>query len=90
MRPFAAFSYIKELCTASGALMSEFLTESRLILHLPPSSAGDRVVYRRVKRYERVGALALRGLTQPVVAHNVPLVATQPAFRAIEGGPQSV
>jgi adenylate cyclase len=35
---------------------------------------------------EEVGELALRGLTQPVVAYNVPLAATQPALRVIEGG----
>jgi adenylate cyclase len=40
---------------------------------------------------EQVGALALKGLTQPVVAYNVPLAATQPALRIIEGsGPQSI
>jgi class 3 adenylate cyclase len=40
---------------------------------------------------EQVGALALKGLTQPVVAYNVPLALTQPALRVIEGGdPQSV
>ena len=40
---------------------------------------------------ELVGALALKGLTQPVVAFNVPLLVTQPALRVIEGdGPQSV
>ena len=39
---------------------------------------------------EQVGALALKGLTQPVVAYNVPLAATHPALRVIEGGPQSV
>jgi class 3 adenylate cyclase len=39
---------------------------------------------------EQVGVLALKGLTQPVVAYNVPLAATQPALRVIEGGPQSV
>ncbi len=39
---------------------------------------------------EQVGALALKGLTQPVVAYNVPLAATQPALRVIEGGPQNV
>jgi class 3 adenylate cyclase len=39
---------------------------------------------------EEVGELTLKGLTQPVVAYNVPLAATQPAFRVIEGGPQSV
>jgi adenylate cyclase len=40
---------------------------------------------------EEVGALALKGLTQPVVAYNVPLAGTQPALRVIEGGgPQTV
>ncbi|HKA08652.1 MAG TPA: adenylate/guanylate cyclase domain-containing protein [Gemmataceae bacterium] len=39
---------------------------------------------------EEVGELSLKGLTQPVVAYNVPLVAIQPALRVIEGGPQSV
>ena len=39
---------------------------------------------------EQVGALALKGLAQPVVAYDVPLAATQPALRVIEGGPQSV
>jgi len=36
---------------------------------------------------EQMGALALKGLTQPVVAYNVPLAASQPALRVIEGGP---
>jgi adenylate cyclase len=40
---------------------------------------------------EEIGALTLKGLTQPVVAFNVPLAATQRALRVIEGGgPQSV
>jgi adenylate cyclase len=38
---------------------------------------------------EQVGALALKGLTQPVVAYNVSLAANQPALRVIEGGPPS-
>jgi GAF domain-containing protein len=39
---------------------------------------------------EQVGALALKGLSQPVVTYNVPLAAAQPTLRVIEGGPQSV
>jgi class 3 adenylate cyclase len=39
---------------------------------------------------EEIGALALKGFTQPVVALNVPLAPIQPALRVIEGGPQSV
>ena len=35
---------------------------------------------------EQVGALVLKGLTQPVVAYNVPLTASQPALRVIDGG----
>jgi adenylate cyclase len=38
---------------------------------------------------EQLGPLALKGLTQPVVAYNVPLAAIQPALRVIEGGPQN-
>ena len=39
---------------------------------------------------EQLGPLALKGITQPVVAYNVPLAAIHPALRIIEGGPQSV
>jgi hypothetical protein len=40
---------------------------------------------------EEVGTLNVKGLTQPVVAFNVPPAATQRALRVIEGGgPQSV
>jgi adenylate cyclase len=39
---------------------------------------------------EQLGPLALKGLTQPVVAYNVPLAASQPALRVIEGGPPTV
>ena len=38
---------------------------------------------------EQVGALTLKGLTQPVIAFNVPLTAGHPALRVIEGGPPS-
>ena len=38
---------------------------------------------------EQVGALALKGLTQPVVAYNVPVAGSQAAFRVIEGEPTS-
>jgi adenylate cyclase len=38
---------------------------------------------------EQVGTLGLKGLTQPVVAYNVPLVGSQTAFRVIEGGTPS-
>jgi class 3 adenylate cyclase len=39
---------------------------------------------------EEVGELNLKGLTQPAAAYNVPLRASQPALRVIEGGPQNI
>jgi len=36
---------------------------------------------------EDIGALALKGLTQSIVAYNVPLAASQPALRVTEWGP---
>jgi class 3 adenylate cyclase len=40
---------------------------------------------------EQLGPLALKGLSQPVVAYNVPFAAIQPALRVIEGGsPETV
>jgi adenylate cyclase len=48
------------------------------------------VVIEETTPLEEIGELTLKGLTQPVVAFNVPLAAIQPALRVIEGGPQSV
>ena len=49
------------------------------------------VAVEETTQLEQVGELTLKGLTQPVVAYNVPLAAPQPALRVIEGGgPQSV
>ena len=40
---------------------------------------------------EQLGPLDLKGLSQPVVAYNVPLAAMQPALRVIDGGsPQTI
>jgi len=39
---------------------------------------------------EEIGELTLKGLTQPVVAYNVTLAASQPALRVIEGGQPTV
>jgi adenylate cyclase len=48
------------------------------------------VAVEAVTALEEVGELNLKGLTQPVVAYNVPLAASQPALRIIEGGSQTV
>ena len=48
------------------------------------------VSVEQVTALEEVGELNLKGLTQPVLAFNVPLVAGKLALRTIEGGgPQS-
>jgi adenylate cyclase len=43
----------------------------------------------KITTLEEIGALALKGLTQPVVAYNVPLEGGQAGFRVIEGGAPS-
>ena len=49
------------------------------------------VAVEEMMALEEVGTLNLKGLTQPVLAFNVPPAATQRALRVIEGGgPQSV
>ena len=37
---------------------------------------------------EEIGPQTLKGLSQPIVAYNVPLAASQAPLRVIEGGPQ--
>ena len=48
------------------------------------------VAVEETTQLEQVGELTLKGLTQPVVAYNAPLTASQLALRVIEGGSQSV
>jgi adenylate cyclase len=48
------------------------------------------VAVEKTTPLEEVGELTLKGLTQPVVAYNVPLAVTSPTLRVIEGGPRSV
>jgi adenylate cyclase len=48
------------------------------------------VAVEEIAVLEEIGPLSLKGLTQPVVAYNVPPAATQPALRVIEGGPPRV
>ena len=79
----------------------QYVTRVRWPRELPAQTAfpkdGQILISQRVAArlndniaLEDMGALTLKGLTQPVVAFNVPLAASQPALRVIEGGPQSV
>ena len=78
--PEEVLDFLREYHGALGPLVSQFLLGQRVNVALKGSVAT-----------EQVGALTLKGLTQPVVAYNVLLVAIQPALRVIEGGsPQTV
>jgi adenylate cyclase len=80
----SGYTAIGTVCNLAARLCAEAKDGQILI--------GQRVAVAVEERtpLEEVGELSLKGLTQPVVAYNVPLAASQPAFRVIEGGPQNV
>jgi adenylate cyclase len=81
----SGYTAIGTVCNVAARLCAE-AKDGQILL-----SQRVNVALRGSLATEQVGALALKGLTQPVVAFNVPLLVTQPALRVIEGdGPQSV
>jgi class 3 adenylate cyclase len=80
----SGYTAIGTVCNVAARLCAE-AKDGQILL-----SQRVNVALRGSVATEQVGALALKGLSQPVVAYNVPLVATQPALRVIEGGPPSV
>ena len=80
----SGYTAIGTVCNVAARLCGE-AKDGQILL-----SQRVNVALRGSFATEQVGALALKGLTQPVVAYNVPLAAIQPALRVIEGGPQSV
>ena len=80
----SGYTAIGTVCNLAARLCAEAKDGQILIASGSPSRSKETTTL------EEVGALTLKGLTQPVVAYNVPLAATQPALRVIEGGPQSV
>jgi GAF domain-containing protein len=81
----AGYTAIGTVCNVAARLCAE-AKDGQILL-----SQRVNVALKGSIATEQVGALALKGLTQPVVAYNVPLAVTQPALRVIEGGnPQSV
>jgi class 3 adenylate cyclase len=81
----SGYTAIGTVCNLAGRLCAEAKDGQILV--------GQRVAVavEETTPLEEVGELTLKGLTQPVVAYNVPLQAAQPALRVIEGGgPQSV
>jgi adenylate cyclase len=80
----SGYTAIGTVCNVAARLCAE-AKDGQILL-----SQRVNVALRGSVAIEQIGALTLKGLTQPVVAYNVPLAASQPALRIIEGGPQSV
>ena len=80
----SGYTAIGTVCNVAARLCAEAKDEQILL------SQRVAVAVEGTTTLEEIGALTLKGLTQPVVAYNVPLATSQPALRVIEGGPQSV
>ncbi|HXP02546.1 MAG TPA: GAF domain-containing protein, partial [Stellaceae bacterium] len=80
----SGYTAIGTVCNLASRLCSE-AKDGQILLSQRVAAAVEGIA-----QIEEIGALSLKGLTQPVVAYNVPLAATQPALRVIVGGPQSV
>jgi class 3 adenylate cyclase len=80
----SGYTAIGTVCNVAARLCAEAKDGQILLSQLVNVALKESVAT------EQLGPLALKGLTQPVVAYNVPLAAIQPALRVIEGGPQSV
>ena len=79
----SGYTAIGSVCNVAARLCAEAKDRQILLSQRVNAALRGSVVT------EQVGALTLKGLTQPVVAYNVPLVGSQAAFRVIEGGPPS-
>jgi adenylate cyclase len=80
----AGYTAIGTVCNVAARLCAE-AKDGQILL-----SQRVNVALKGSIATEQLGALALKGLTQPVVTYNVPLASVQPALRVIEGGPQTV
>ena len=80
----SGYTAIGTVCNVAARLCAEAKDGQILISQRVAARLNESVTL------EDIGALTLKGLTQPVVAYNVPLPASQPALRVIEGGPQTV
>jgi adenylate cyclase len=80
----SGYTAIGTVCNLAARLCAE-AKDGQILLAQPVAVGVEETI-----PVEEVGELALRGLTQPVLAYNVPLAAGHPTLRVIEGGPQSV
>ena len=80
----SGYTAIGTVCNLAARLCAE-ARDGQILIAGRVAAAVEKVM-----ALEDLGSLALKGLTQPVSAFNVPLAVTPPALRVIEGGPQSV
>jgi adenylate cyclase len=80
----SGYTAIGTVCNVAARLCSE-AKDGQILLSQRVNAA-----LRGSVATEQVGALTLKGLTQPTVAYNVPSVGSQAGFRVIEGGAPSV
>jgi class 3 adenylate cyclase len=71
----SGYTAIGTVCNVAARLCAE-AKDGQILLSQRVTAALKGMV-----RTEQIGALALEGLTQPVVAYNVPLAASPPGFR---------
>jgi adenylate cyclase len=76
----SGYTAIGTVCNVAARLCAE-AKDGQILL-----SQRVAVAVEGTTALEEIGALTLKGLTQPVVAYNVPLAGGQAAFRVIEGG----
>ena len=75
----SGYTAIGTVCNVAARLCAE-AKDGQILL-----SQRVNVALKGIVATEQVGALALKGLTQPVVAYNVSVTASQPALRVIDG-----
>jgi adenylate cyclase len=79
----SGYTAIGTVCNVAARLCAE-AKDGQILL-----SQRVNVGLKGIVATEQLGPVTLKGLTQPVVAYNVPLAAA-PALRVIEGGPLTV
>jgi adenylate cyclase len=77
----SGYTAIGTVCNLAARLCAE-AKDSQILISGRVAAAVEQVI-----SLEDLGSLMLKGLSQPVSAFNVPLAASQPALRVIEGGP---
>src|SRR5215472_6876501 len=80
----SGYTAIGTVCNVAARLCAEAKDGQILISQRVAARLNDDIAI------EDIGSLALKGLLQPVAAFNVPLAASQPSLRVIEGGHRAV